>query len=551
MPDTALGKQVRCKKPECQHTFTVSPAAERPAEAEVPIAAPPLPDRAPQGAGDGPPSVSPPPVPPTSERSGQPSPEEILAGYQRTSKPAGPGVKQRLKLGVDSVKKRARAVKLRHDTKNLQTAIDGQQESLGALTLQHRPSEVDISPETAELSQIQEDLAQKQATRQTLRETKGSGSAVKELDREMAKLRDRQRELMIAIGRKAEAAKADMPGAAGHYSGIEQLRSSLAARETEVKSLEEQIGPILEGQGPTSASLKKPLIIGGGVLAGIVVLWLLWTLLASVLGDGLGWARIPGDTSQIAYVNVEKLEESDLSEDIFAALDFDDTVRPYLPDGWKADDLRQFVLVTSEESERLAILRARQNLSLDDIAAESDQDPKIQIYREKEYLRIRSNRSSSHYLGRVGKAVYYVARSEPSLKHALRSLDRDEEAELDEDLREAVGDAAAADYLMASLVGDGSGPLRGLTAIGSSGRFRASTWEFEATFVFRNERRAEDCEEDLEEAIAKEDLDMLEGLKVRRSGKIIRLNGSCFFEDADDLKEGAKQVARLIPSAFG
>jgi hypothetical protein len=188
--DAAVGKQVRCNNPGCRQAFTVCPAPQEPPGAEVPVVAPPLPDQR-AVEGDGPPGVAPPPLPPGMERSRQLSPEEILAGYQRTSKAAGPGIKERLKLGVAAISKRARAVKLKHDVKNLQTAIGGQHESLGALTLQHHPAQVDIHAETAELSQIQEQLAQKQATRDALHATKGSGSAVKELDREMGQLRGR------------------------------------------------------------------------------------------------------------------------------------------------------------------------------------------------------------------------------------------------------------------------------------------------------------------------------------------------------------------------
>ena len=195
--DAMRGKQAHCANPDCQQAFTID-------------------------VGDSePPPVSPPPLPPSSGTPGEPaSPEEILAGYQKTSKSAGSDIGQRLKCGLDSVKKRAQAIKLRHDVKGLRTAIDGQCENLGALTLQHRPPGVDISAEMAELAQIQNEHAQKQMTLDSLTETKGSGSVVKELKREMAQLRDRQRELMIAIGAKAEAARPEMPAAAGHYSGL-------------------------------------------------------------------------------------------------------------------------------------------------------------------------------------------------------------------------------------------------------------------------------------------------------------------------------------------
>ncbi len=174
-------------------------------------------------------------------------------------------------------------MRLGHEAKNLQMAIDTQLETLGTLTLTHRPAAVGISDEIAELSQVQDGLSQKQSMLHAIRQTKGSASVVKELNTEAAQLHVRQKAAMVAIGAKAFLVRPDMPGAAGCYAALERLHSSLAATEGELKAIEDDIGPVWRTGGVSLGATKRPLLLVGAAAGGLLLLCLLWKLLAASL----------------------------------------------------------------------------------------------------------------------------------------------------------------------------------------------------------------------------------------------------------------------------
>jgi hypothetical protein len=179
-------------------------------------------------------------------------------------KPRGEEIGKRIAQGADALKKRARALKLRHDVSSLWTAVNSQLENLGTLAITHRPPNVDMSSEIAELSQVQRELAQHQVTMDSLRQGAGGRSVVKQIEGEVARLRDRQREAVIAIGRKVAAARPDMPSAAGTYSALDRVQSSLTAAEAALAELEREIGPtgivgsLSFGEGGTIGKIASP-----------------------------------------------------------------------------------------------------------------------------------------------------------------------------------------------------------------------------------------------------------------------------------------------------
>ena len=186
-------------------------------------------------------------MPPLPEGDHVSTPDEtdvLLARYRSQVKPRGEEIRKRIAQGADAVKKRARALKLRHDVSSLWTAVNSQLENLGTLAITHRPPTVDISSEVAELSQVQRELSQHQVTIDSLRQGAGGRSVVKQIEGEVARLRDRQREAVIAIGRKVAAARPDMPERGGTYSALDRVQSSLTAAEAELAEIEKEIGPI-------------------------------------------------------------------------------------------------------------------------------------------------------------------------------------------------------------------------------------------------------------------------------------------------------------------
>ncbi len=222
--------------------------------------------------------------PPLPESATVPGPrktsEELLAGYDATSGPRGAGVKGTVMRGIDTTRKRFRALKLRYEVKNLQTALEGVWENLGTLVLTHRPSKVDVSAELAELSQVQDQLGQKQSTADSLRQAKGGRPVLKEVEAEIAELRDRQRRLMMSMGQKAEAAKPDMPGATAHYSALERLRPTLESKHRDLEAVEQKLGPLWQDAGERIRTLKRPVVLAAIVLIAMLVVYMGWRLFA-------------------------------------------------------------------------------------------------------------------------------------------------------------------------------------------------------------------------------------------------------------------------------
>ena len=91
-------------------------------------------------------------------------------------------------------------------------ALDAAWENLGILALAHQSFHPYLSTELPELSALQQQVGEKQAMVDSLRQTKGSNAVRREIEAELAELRERQRRLMIAVGQKAETGTPDNPG---------------------------------------------------------------------------------------------------------------------------------------------------------------------------------------------------------------------------------------------------------------------------------------------------------------------------------------------------
>ena len=136
--------------------------------------------------------------------------------------------------------------------------------------------------------------------------TKGSGAVVKELNKEAAQLHIRQKAAMVAIGRKALGVRPDMPGAAGCYAALDRLHSSLAARQGELKAIEDEIGPAWHTSGMSLGATKRPLLLVGAAAGGLLVVCLLWKLLAATLSaTGLLGSGYQVDYKEAAWGNLE------------------------------------------------------------------------------------------------------------------------------------------------------------------------------------------------------------------------------------------------------
>lgn len=232
-PDAASGRKVQCR--DCGATFVAKAWQDRSAHCG------PVPPTTPDAARQQPVPRS--PAPGQDRPTPAVSPDEILEQYRKAPRPASTGIAGRASGVVARLRAYARAIRLRHEVGGLNSSIDGQWEALGMLMLQHHPAGIDLTARIEALSRIQADLAAQQVTLDALRQTKGSGPAAKETERDVRLLRQEQRQIMVGVGREAEAARVGAPGANGHYSALNTLRSTLVTKEAELVAIEEQVGP--------------------------------------------------------------------------------------------------------------------------------------------------------------------------------------------------------------------------------------------------------------------------------------------------------------------
>ncbi len=263
--------------------------------ATLPAGMPPIPDETP-----------PAPTDPPGRQGDKPGAHtagsnNLLTQYHRRFRPKGEQIKEKMRHSMHAVKNRVAAMKLQHEVKSLQAAVDGQLEILGTLLLTHRPPAVHIQAEYTELSQIQDELGRKEATIESLRQTTGGGSAVKELKREAAELHNRQRAVMAAIGRAAWAARPEMPGAAGAYAALDRLQSSLEAKQGELRVVADATGPLWETCAVQFGTLTKAAIVVGAIGGGLTVLCLLWSLLAGSQSRIVGKWRLVESGDRIEF----------------------------------------------------------------------------------------------------------------------------------------------------------------------------------------------------------------------------------------------------------
>jgi predicted Zn finger-like uncharacterized protein len=242
----AVGRRARCSS--CQHVFTVQAAWGEPAAV----------------------NESSRPEPSEKPRREAPGPEEVLQAYKESSKRAAGPVKEELKGVFQKVKTRARTIKLKRHVAKLGSALDDQLERLGLLAIQHRPKQLDLTADLQELREVQQEISDHEATLESLGETRGSGSVVKDLKTEVVELRERERGLMIGIGRNAEEARPEMPGAGGHYSAIDRLRSTLESTEGELAELGHVVPP-LPSQPVPEGRFARPKLLSFGVVVAVVV----------------------------------------------------------------------------------------------------------------------------------------------------------------------------------------------------------------------------------------------------------------------------------------
>jgi hypothetical protein len=578
--EALVGREVHCRKSGCGRMFVVAPnspppeaisfAEAPPAIAGVPpIATPPLPVGGKTGS-----AVVPPPLPVTSVPpsltplipGGDASKgvDELLVEYRMGAKRAGPRWVERLKGGWTVVRQRARALQLQHQFKGIEGAVQGQLENLGALTLAQQPAQLDLAAEIAELSTLQDYLTKQQATLNSLQQTKGSQSVVRDLNRQLAQRRERQQQVMIAIGAKADTSRPAMPDASGVYSAIDQLRTTAQSIRLELQALEQAIGAV--GGGKASiAALKKPAWIAGGVGAVLVVSCLVWVLVSRFFTGGIpSWAAacVPSNAQRVAYVNLDRVRKSDLYKDLEAQFQGGSWADDFGGLRLRPDDVREIVLTSPGRSgDDIVILRTHADLPLDDVVAKQNRSAKSTTYKGFEYVRA----SSGYYAAKIARRIYCVAPKEDIIKDVLDRAEKKERPKLDRELKRILDNVGSGDLFMAESDA-ASSPFGGMLpdfpdfeAVGIAA-WIGSRLSVQGLIGFTKERGAEEVVKEFDKMMKKassEDsgpfqgkegkkiVELVSQLKLRQRGKDVLFKGAWKVSDIQEITSG---IAKNKPS---
>ena len=539
--DNLAGKQVRCANPACQNAFTV-PAV--PASAPPTAAAPPPPPPAAAPAVPPPPQVAqvpatPPPMPgssPTPAPAAAPTPaEETLPTLSpppppKPSKSFWQSVTEKFSAGGSQVKKRAKALKLGRDVNKLNNDLNQQMLALYSLAIQHRPEQVDMNNELNELSQLQAQINEKQATLSSLEQTKASGSVIKPLKQEIGQFQARQQELMIQIGTKTNTSRPDLPGAAGSYGAIDQLRATQQQKQAELQQLQAEIGPIVDTGTVATAKQSglKYLPHAIGAIAAILILYFgigwVWGLLFGGIGDFAYY--VPDDASGMVYISVDELRDSDLEiiSELFDSAD--EMVKGNsLPLKIASDDVKEVFVILGSGPEKITIvMKTAEDMDLDEIVKDYNKD-NVKSHKDIDYVQIGS-RYQGMYLAKTDNKTYCMSGDEENLKSVLKQFSRKEKAELDDALQDALDFVDGEDHFAVMKtssaqgmpgIGDMSMMVGDAQAIGIGVSINSSI-DAKATVFFKDKDDAADLVEEMEKGL-EEGIEELEDMLDEARGR--------------------------------
>ena len=423
-------------------------------------------------------------------------------------------------------------------------------EILGTLTLQHQPEQVSITAELNELSQIQNQLSEKQTTLSSLQQTSGSKEVVKQMKQEISQLQTRQKELMVAIGVKADAARPDLPGAAGNYGAIDQLRATIQPKQAELEQLQAEIGPIADKETISSAGslARKYAPISIGAIAAVLILYFgigwVWGLFSSA-----GWKEfqyyIPDDVKSFTYANLKELREHEHSEDLA-------DLSNYTEDQWLAtaikslnldeDEIEQLITIDLKDSGTVVVLKTAEDYELEDII-KSTKGNKTETTNDIEYVILQYG---SLCVARTEKNTFCLAGRKDSMEEEIKHFRREKKPEFDEDFQEALHDVEMFTEYAVTL-GSRSNPTS------SNGARIETGWIFNDSIVgkgikiFEKESEAEEAYED-EEKIHKRAIEDTEDKIERTKDKDLlkALKGSLFILKATDIDLDGNKVTTHV-----
>ena len=163
-------------------------------------------------------------------------------------------------------------------------------------------------------------------------------------------------------------AKPEMPGAAGAYAALDRLRSSLVAKQGELKAVTDEIGPLWDTVAVRLGTLKKPAMVVGAIGGGLILLYLLWSLLAATLfAAGLpSWVRyyVSKDTQAVVYFNIDTFRKTQVFEKLEGLLPSRSEMKRSSDPQLCPDDVRDVFFLFQEDGSPILVLRTHEDLSL-------------------------------------------------------------------------------------------------------------------------------------------------------------------------------------------
>jgi hypothetical protein len=142
----------------------------------------------------------------------------------------------------ERLKLRVARLRLSWDIRSLERALDGECEALGLAALRLKPTGLEAEDLFEELASIQSLTNERRDTLDSLRGTKGAGPVVRDLKDEVHALNQRQRRLIIDVGRRALEARLELEGLEARYSAMERIVGALDGKRVARGRIEEELG---------------------------------------------------------------------------------------------------------------------------------------------------------------------------------------------------------------------------------------------------------------------------------------------------------------------
>ena len=164
----------------------------------------------------------------------------------------------------------------------------------------------------------------------------------------------------------------------------------MVAKQGELKAVTDEIGPLWDTKAVRLGTLKKPAMVVGAIGGGLILLYLLWSLLAAtVFAAGLpSWVRyyVSKDTRAVVYFNVDTFRKTQVFEKLEGLLPSRSEMKRSSGPQICPEDVRDVYSLFQEDGSPITVLRTYEDLSISKIANEGEHDSRPEKYKGFEYI---------------------------------------------------------------------------------------------------------------------------------------------------------------------